>query len=65
MKKKIANLCTTYSQERTKTRKRKTGDGVADVYESKWVHFKSLRFLDDFVVAKRTISNVTVSTHLH
>ena len=63
VKKKVANLRTTYSRERTKTRKRKSGDGVADVYEPKWVHFKSLQFLDDFVVAKRTISNLTVSAH--
>jgi len=65
VKKKIANLRTTYSRERTKTRKRKSGDGVADVYEPKWIHFKSLQFLDDFVIAKRTISNLTVSAHLH
>ena len=59
--KKIKNLRTQYIREKGKRRKRKSGDGVKDVYEPKWAYFKSLQFLDDFVVAKQSQSNLQVT----
>ena len=34
-------------------RKRKSGDGLDDVYICKWQHFDKLKFLDDFISAKQ------------
>ena len=38
-------------------KKRKSGDGADANYTSKWIHFQQLEFLDDFVTAKKTVSN--------
>ena len=40
--------------------KRKSGDGLKDVYVSKRPHFDKLQFLVDFVTAKRSVSNFKV-----
>ena len=50
VQKKIKSLQTQYT---------KSGDGADDVYmyTSKWIHFPQLQFLEDFVTAKKTVSN--------
>jgi hypothetical protein len=55
--KKWKNIRTIYSRERAKI-KDKSGDGVDDVYVPKWVFFKKLEFLRDFVSARTSISNL-------
>ena len=57
VKKKIASIRTNYTRERGKV-KSKSGDGAEDVYVPKWVHFKRFSFLDDFITAKQSISNL-------
>lgn len=61
VQKKVKSLRTQYGRERQKTGKRKNGDGLSDVYTSKWPHFEKLRFLDDYVTAKQSVSNFKVS----
>ena len=61
MKAKLKSLRTVFTRERKKTKKRKTGQGVDEVYVSKFPHFERLQFLDDFVGAKNSISNIQVS----
>ena len=58
--KKIRNMRTQYSRERQKFKKRPTGTGTDDVYKPKWPHFDQLKFLDDFITPKKTISNLEV-----
>ena len=59
---KVKNIRTVYTRERKKTRKKKTGQGLNEVYISKYPHFDQLQFfLDDFVTAKSSISNIKVS----
>ena len=55
--KKLKSVRTIYTRERMKV-KDKSGDGVDDVYVPKWIFFERLRFLDDFVTAKQSISNL-------
>ena len=43
-----------------KQKKTKSGDGADDVYASKWVYFGRLKFLDDYITAKRSRSNLQV-----
>ena len=61
VEKKIKNMRTQYTREREKKRKSKTGQGADDVYEPKWIYFKSLQFLDDFVTARQGQSNLQVT----
>ena len=42
-------------------KKRKTGEGLEDVYVSKWVHYKHLEFLDTYITPKNTRSNLQVN----
>ena len=63
VKAKIKNIRTVYTREKKKTRTKKTGQGLDDVYVSKYPHFDSLHFLDDYMVAKHTVSNYKVSMH--
>ena len=58
VKAKIKNIRTVYTREKTKTKKKKTGQGLDEVYVSKYPHFDQLRFLDDFVTAKSSITNI-------
>lgn len=51
--KKLKNIRTQYVRERQKATKRKTGEGIDDVYVCKWPHYEYLKFLDDFVTPKR------------
>ena len=48
---------TQYTRERQKVRKGKSGDGLDDVYVSKWAHFAKLQFLNNFITAKQSVSN--------
>ena len=57
VQKKIKSFRTQYTRERQKVKNRKSGDGADDIYTSKWIHFPQLQFLDDFVTAKKTVSN--------
>ena len=45
---------------KTKKKKQKSGKGADDVTEPKWVYFKRLQFLDDFITAKNSRSNLQV-----
>ena len=42
-------------------KKRKTETGVDDVYVTRWLHYKQLEFLEDYVTLKTTQSNLEVS----
>jgi len=57
VKRKIINLRSQFSHELSKAQKRRTGSGTDEVYESKWVHFRSLLFLKDYVQARKTKTN--------
>ena len=59
--KKIKNIRTQYTCERQKAAVKKSGSGLDDVYISKWPHFNKLRFLDEFVVAKKSTTNLQAS----
>ena len=41
-------------------KKRKTGDGLEDLYVTKWKHYKQLEFLENFVTPKASQSNLQV-----
>ena len=60
VQKKIRSVRTQYGRERQKVSKQKSGDGLDDVYVSKWLHFEKLKFLDDFITAKQSVSNFKV-----
>ena len=49
---------TQYAREKQKIAKIKTGTGVDDMYHSKY--FRQLQFLDGFITAKGTMSNLKV-----
>ena len=55
----IKSLRDTYSREKSKKKKRKTGTGADEVPKSTWKYFEELRFLDDFVIPKSSVSNFT------
>ena len=57
MKAKIKSIRAQYTREKQKSSKVKTGTGTDEVYVSKWPH---LEFLDDFIIAKKSISNLSV-----
>ena len=60
VEKKLRAIRVQYVCEKQKSRKRKTGDGLEDVYISKWIHFKQLEFLNDHITPKNnTLSNFT------
>ena len=63
--KKIWNIRTQYTREKGKMRKSKSGDGADDIYISKWQHYKQLSFLDAFVTAKSSRSNLQVNLKLN
>uniref|UniRef100_A0A1X7U9B6 MADF domain-containing protein n=1 Tax=Amphimedon queenslandica TaxID=400682 RepID=A0A1X7U9B6_AMPQE len=58
IEKKLRSLRAQYTREKKKTKNRPTGTGVTDVYESKWVFFKRLQFLDIYITPKATQSNL-------
>ena len=60
VEKKIRNLRTQYTREKTKMGQVKSGEGADEVYVAKWVHYKHLNFLADFVTAKSSRSNIEV-----
>ena len=60
IEKKWRNLRTQYAREKGKMKKRKTGDGLDDVYVTKWKHYKQLEFLEDFVTPRASQSNLQV-----
>ena len=64
VQRKIKSIRTQYGRERQKVVKRKSGDGLNDVYISKWPHFDKLQFLADFVTAKRSVSNFKVLLYI-
>ena len=63
IKAKLKSIRTIYTRERQKTTKRKTGSGLNEVFVSKFRHYDRLQFLNDFVGAKRSISNIKVSNN--
>ena len=58
VKSKLKSLRAQYTRERQKVNKRRTGTGVDEVYNSKWPFYEQLKFLDDHVMAKSSISNM-------
>ncbi|KAL5491422.1 hypothetical protein EMCRGX_G016706 [Ephydatia muelleri] len=49
-----------YTREKQKSSKVKTGTGTDEVYVLKWPHLEQLKFLDDFIITKKSISNLSV-----
>ena len=60
VKAKIKSIRAQYTREKQKSSKVKTGTGTDEVYVSKWPHLEQLKFLDDFIIAKKSISNLSV-----
>ena len=60
MKAKTKSIRAQYTREKQKSSKVKTGTGTDEVYVSKWPHLEQLKFLDDFIIAKKCISNLSV-----
>lgn len=59
--KKVKCIRSQYSREKHKDRVRRNRSvGVDDVYNSRWLHFDSLSFLDDYLIAKRNVPNSMV-----
>ena len=58
--KKIKNIRTQYQREKRKSQQRKSGQGTDDVYVPTWPHFPRLKFLNEFLTAKQTTSNLKV-----
>lgn len=56
VKAKLKSIRTQYTRERKKTKKKKIGSALEDVYVSKFPHYERLQFLDDYVVAKVSLS---------
>eukprot|EP00731_Ephydatia_muelleri_P033192 Em0026g12a len=61
VKAKIKSIRAQYTREKQKSSKVKTGTGTDEVYVSKWPHLEQLKFLDDFIIAKKSISNLLVN----
>eukprot|EP00731_Ephydatia_muelleri_P036605 Em0288g4a len=61
VKAKIKSIRAQYTREKQKSSKVKTGTGTDEVYVSKWPHLEQLKFLDDFIIAKKSISNLSVN----
>ena len=59
VKTKIKSIRAQYIREKKKSTKLKTGTGANEVYVSKWPHLEQLKFLDDFIIAKKSISYLT------
>lgn len=73
IQRKLHNLRTQFNQEIKKVKKRKSGDGVDDLYKSSWEYFDALKFLmlnesssaetaDNLTVSKRTIQIFVIIT---
>ena len=59
VKSNINSLRTYYTRELNKELKsKKSGAGRNDIVESKWPHFKSLLFLRDSIIPRKTTSNL-------
>ena len=57
----MAKLENTVYKRKKKDEKRKTGTGVDDVCVTRWLHYKRLEFLQDYVTPKTMQSNLEVS----
>ena len=60
VEKKIKSLRTQYMSENAKAKKNKSEDGADAVYVPKWIFYTRLSFLDEFVTAKNSRSNLQV-----
>jgi len=59
---KIHNLRNQFNSEFKKTTKKKSGQGLDELYTSKWPYFKSLLFLQKGLICRSTTGNIaTVS----
>ena len=66
LKKKLKGIRSQYLREKRNVNKRRpTGTGTEDVYESKWVLFKRLEFLNIHTSSRSSQSNVKVSESNH
>ena len=54
------SLRTQFTREKSKGKKRKSGDGADDVYRSKWQHLSQINFIEAFVTPKSSRSNLKV-----
>eukprot|EP00731_Ephydatia_muelleri_P014914 Em0008g634a len=61
VKAKIKSIRAQYTREKQKSSKVKTGTGTDEVYVLKWPHLEQLKFLDDFIITKKSISNLSVN----
>ncbi|KAJ8969777.1 hypothetical protein NQ317_016554 [Molorchus minor] len=60
IQRKLHNLRTQENQEWNKMKKRKSGQGTDDTYNSSWEYFESLKFLVDQNMASGTEDNLLV-----
>ena len=60
VEKKWKSLRTQFTREKSKGKKRKSGDGADDVYKSKWQHLSQMNFIEAFVTPKSSRSNLKV-----
>ena len=58
VEKKLKSIRSQYNREKQKTKKRKTGQGLDEVYVSKWAHFGRLKFLDEYLSPRSSQSNL-------
>ena len=64
VRKKINNIRPYFSQEYPKVTGKKSGASASDVYVSKWQYYTSLKFLEPYLICRRTISNVVSSFNI-
>ena len=62
--KKLKSIRAQYSREKKKTKNRKTGTCVDNMYVSKWTFYKRLEFLDVYINPKASLSNLKVLSKL-
>ncbi|KAJ8958625.1 hypothetical protein NQ318_016349 [Aromia moschata] len=63
IQRKLHNLRTQENQEWNKMKKRKSGQGTNDTYNSSWEYFESLKFLVDQNMTSGTEDNLLNLVH--
>ena len=60
--KKVKCIRSQYSREKHKDRvRRNRSGGIDDIYNSRWLHYDRLAFLDEYLIAKRNVPKSMVS----
>lgn len=64
IEKKLRYILSHFSRELKKEKEKRSGDGAADVYKSKWFAMKALLFLKDRNTPRDVIDTETVNTEV-